>query len=161
MLHLNKRRAYLQAAWKPKWIKPGLRRAEKLWTTKYVKLRGIALSPPLSSADVVSDAERTMVDWPCYERWRQSQHAKMHSRNVQSEFQRFINSPIDSIAFTAGYTVPDWWLEPCQQRTYPRLYRMAVDILSAASMSTESERVFSRARPNVIFDRERLKTESV
>jgi hypothetical protein len=30
LLHPNKRRAYLQAAWKRKWIKPGLRRAEEL-----------------------------------------------------------------------------------------------------------------------------------
>jgi hypothetical protein len=30
LLHPNKRRAYLQAAWKPRWIKPGLLRAEEL-----------------------------------------------------------------------------------------------------------------------------------
>lgn len=40
LLHPNKRRAYLQAAWKPRWIKPGLRRAEELWAKKYEKAAG-------------------------------------------------------------------------------------------------------------------------
>lgn len=158
LLHPNKRRAYLLAAWQPRWIKPGLRRAEELWTKKYEKLGGTALSPPLLSTNGLSDAERTIVEETCYERWRQSQYAKMQSHNMQSEFQRFINSPVDSIGFTASYTVLDWWLEPCQQRTYPRLYHMAVDILSAPAMSAEAERVFSRARRTITFDREKLKS---
>jgi hypothetical protein len=37
LLHPNKRKAYVRAAWRPKWIKPGLRRAEELWTKKYEK----------------------------------------------------------------------------------------------------------------------------
>ncbi|KAI6788289.1 hypothetical protein KC361_g9125 [Hortaea werneckii] len=161
LLHPNKRRAYLLAAWQPRSIKPGLRRAEELWTKKYEKLGGTALSPPLLSTNGLSDAERTTIEETCYERWRQSQYAKMQSHNMQSEFQRFINSPVDSIGFTASYTVLDWWLEPCQQRTYPRLYHMAVDILSAPAMSAEAERVFSRARWTVTFDQEKLKAESV
>lgn len=80
---------------------------------------------------------------------------------MQSEFQRFIDSPVDSIGFTAIYTVSDWWLEPCQRRTYPWLYRVAVDILSASAMSAEAERVFSRARRTITFDREKLKAEKV
>lgn len=73
----------------------------------------------------------------------------MQSRNMQSEFQRFIDSPVDSIGFTASHAVLDWWLEPCQRRTYPRLYRMAVDILSTPAMSAEAGRVFSQARRTI------------
>lgn len=141
LLHPNKRRAYLQAAWKPKWIKPGLRRAEELWTKKYEKSGVMSSSTPSLLTDGQSDARGATGVETCYERWRQSQYAKMQTHNMHSEFQRFIDSPVDSIGFTASYTVLDWWLEPCQRRTYPRLYRMAVDILSAPAMSAEAERV--------------------
>jgi hypothetical protein len=40
LLHPNKRRAYLQAAWKPRWIKPCLQCTEELSTKKYKKLGG-------------------------------------------------------------------------------------------------------------------------
>lgn len=50
----------------------------------------------------------------------------------------------------------DWWLEPTQQSTYPRLARMAIDILSIPSMSAESERVFSSARHTISWDRSSL-----
>lgn len=32
LLHPNKRKTYLQAVWKNKWVKPCLLRAEDLWT---------------------------------------------------------------------------------------------------------------------------------
>jgi len=57
---------------------------------------------------------------------------------MKDEFDTFIEQ---------GYcSAPDaisWWLEEAQQRTYPRLSKMAIDILSAQGMSAESERVFS------------------
>lgn len=40
LLHPNKQRAYLQAAWQSTCIKPGLRRDEELWTKKFEKLGG-------------------------------------------------------------------------------------------------------------------------
>ena len=148
LLHPNKPKTYLQAAWMPKWIKPGLRRAEELWTKKYEKLETIIHSPKSPGCnDCRSDSEHAATCETVYERWRQSQYNKMHLRSkLQSEFDRFINSPADNIHFTDQYTVLHWWLESSQKRTYPRLYHMAVDILSAPAMSAEAERVFSRAR---------------
>ncbi|KAF4334808.1 ribonuclease H [Fusarium beomiforme] len=46
-----------------------------------------------------------------------------------------------------------WWLREEQQQTYPRLSRMAVDILSIQAMSAEPERVFSGARRTISWDR--------
>jgi hypothetical protein len=140
-------------------VKPGLRRAEELWKKKYEKSGSIYA--PLLLTNGQSDARCATDVETCYERWRQSQYAKIQSHNMHSEFQRFIDSPVGSIGFTASYTVLDWWLEPCQRRTYPRLYRMAVEILSAPAMSAEVERVFSRARRTITFDQEKLKAESM
>lgn len=112
------------------------------------------MSTPSLSTDVLRDTGRATVGQTCYERWRQSQYAKMQSHSMQSEFQRYVDSPVHSIDFIASYTVLDWWREPFQQRMYPRLYRMAVDILSAPDMSAEAEREFSRARRTITFDRD-------
>lgn len=46
-----------------------------------------------------------------------------------------------------------WWLREEQQQTYPRLFRMAIDILSVPAMSAEPERVFSGARRTISWDR--------
>lgn len=55
LLHPNKRRAYLQAAWKSRWIKPGIQRAEELWTKKYEKSGGVSSFTPSLSTDGQSD----------------------------------------------------------------------------------------------------------
>ncbi len=160
LLHPNKRKSYLQAAWKTKWIKPGLRRAEELWSKKYEKLDPVTYSPtPLLDAEASSDREEILLT--AYERWRQDRFAKMHPRNTPSEFERFINAPADSIHFTEDYTVLAWWLEPSQRRTYPRLYHIAIDILSAPAMSAQTERVFSRPRRQISFDRTTMTAEAI
>ncbi|GKU09855.1 unnamed protein product, partial [Fusarium langsethiae] len=48
-----------------------------------------------------------------------------------------------------------------QQQTYPRLSRMAVDILSIPAMSAEPERVFSGARRTISWDRCQLGSRTI
>ena len=154
-LHPNKRKAFLKAVWKPKWIKPGLRRAEELFN-KYEKQLVYSPKRPI---DV--DGDRKAAELTAYERWQQQRYAKITAGVTSSEFTRFVNAPADAIAFTDDYTVLDWWLEASQQRTYPRLSRMAIDILSAPAMSAEAERVFSRARRQKSYDKGGLKASTI
>ena len=42
-----------------------------------------------------------------------------------------------------------WWLKPTQQRNYPNLNRMALDLLSIPAMSTKPKRVFSSVQENI------------
>jgi hypothetical protein len=70
LLHPNKRRAYLQAAWKPRWIKPSLLRTEELWTKKYDRSGGISSSMPSLSTDRQSDTGRAAGAETYYKRWR-------------------------------------------------------------------------------------------
>jgi hAT family C-terminal dimerisation region len=49
-----------------------------------------------------------------------------------------------------------WWLEPTQQKIYPNLSKMALDILSIPSMSADPERLFSGAKITVSDRRNRL-----
>lgn len=87
----------------------------------------------------------------------QQQQSLLHRRRQdRDEFTVFINQ--DDIAVTNAIT---WWLEEAQQRTFPRLSRMAVDVLSAPAMSAGSERVFSLTRRTVEWHRSRLHGDTV
>lgn len=52
-------------------------------------------------------------------------------------------------------------LEAQQQRQYPNLAQMAIDVLSANPMSAEPERVFSNCRRAVPWDRAQISSEQV
>ena len=78
--------------------------------------------------------------------------------NRSDEFEVYIGGPpATSIAKTAL----DWWLEPTQMKNFPRLSRMAIDILSIPLMSAESERVFSGARRTISWERHSLGADVV
>jgi hypothetical protein len=54
-----------------------------------------------------------------------------------------------------------WWLREEQQRRYPRLSKMAIDILSIPAMSAEPERVFFRRTPyNILGQMSAWKSDS-
>ena len=72
------------------------------------------------------------------------------------EFERFIRQ--DTLEIVSPL---EWWNESAQQRSYPNLQQMALDILSIPSMSAESERVFSGTRRQITFDRSRLNGSSI
>lgn len=158
LLHPNKRKAYLQAVWRRGWVKPGLRRAEDLWARQYERLDAAQDSTTLCHR---SD-DREPTELTSYEIWQRQRSAKIaESNSLSSEFKRFVDAPAEAIRFHDSFTVLDWWQEPSQKRTYPRLSLMALDVLSAPAMSAEAERVFSRARRQISFDRECLKPDII
>ena len=55
--------------------------------------------------------------------------------SVEDEYEDFIKVKSTSIQGTAL----QWWLNPIRRADYPRLSRMAIDILSIPSMSAEAE----------------------
>lgn len=71
------------------------------------------------------------------------------------EFKRFIAAAPDNLDFTAK-SVIQWWTQHSQQEAYRLLSQHALDVLSAPSMSAESERVFSGARRTISWSRSQL-----
>ena len=57
---------------------------------------------------------------------------------LMDEYARYCESPTVEIEDAL-----QWWLESTQQRNFPNLSKMALNILSIPSMSSEPERVFS------------------
>jgi hypothetical protein len=85
------------------------------------------------------------------------QNRNKKSTTVQDEYIRYIRAPVIS-----EVTDPKaWWLEPTQQKTYPNLSKMALDILSIPAMSAEPERLFSGAGITITDRRNRLQSEAI
>ncbi|EED11559.1 hypothetical protein TSTA_008550 [Talaromyces stipitatus ATCC 10500] len=54
-----------------------------------------------------------------------------------------------------------WWCQDQQQKRWPRLSYMAIDILSIPAMSDEPERAFSGARRTISWERVQLSAENI
>lgn len=57
--------------------------------------------------------------------------------------------------------VREWWLAHEQQRDFPNLSRMALDVLSVPAMSASVERLFSSAKLTVTDSRNSLNIGSI
>jgi hypothetical protein len=68
------------------------------------------------------------------------------------EYARYIAQP-QVFRVKQGYK---WWLERTQQKNFPNLSKMALDILSIPAMSANPERLFSGAKITISDRRNRL-----
>ena len=71
---------------------------------------------------------------------------------ITDEYERYCQAE-RAYGFTSALS---WWLEETQQKNYPNLSKMAIDILSIPAMSAEPERLFSGAKLTVTDRRNRL-----
>lgn len=142
LLHPSYRKHYLDVTWRREWIKPAVNNVRAWWSKEYAHLE-VDEGPAVKQTEESSFFEK------------QKALIKRRQR-ISNEFDAFIQqTPID----TADPIT--WWLEDTQQRTFPRLSRMAVTVLSAPAMSAESERVFSLTRRTLSWDRLRLASTTV
>jgi hypothetical protein len=75
------------------------------------------------------------------------------------DFTSFINAKPTKL--TNNQSPIEWWCVPAQRMAYPVLSRLGIDVLSAFSMSAESERVFSGCRRTVTWQRSRLSSDII
>jgi hypothetical protein len=144
LLHPSYRKQYLTTTWPKAWVKPAVQRVKELWKDKYATIK------------VDEDAPISVVSQAPISFFQQQQELLQRRHHLNDEFEVFIEQ--SGIAVVNAIT---WWLEETQQRTFPRLSQMAIDILSAPSMSAESERVFSLTRRTISWDRTRLNCSTV
>jgi hypothetical protein len=76
------------------------------------------------------------------------------------EYDRYLKDPRHNTA-NQSFDPLNWWLEPAQQERYPRLSKMALDLLSAPAMSADNERLFSAAKLTVTDLRTRLRSNTI
>ena len=149
LLDPTKRRAYIEKNWPCEWHSSAIDSVTQLWETEYKDL------PPLTVPSVSSDAaaalgrtttKRQQKD-VTYERLRQRVAVEPPTADSKDTLEHFISSPVIKVEGTAL----EWWIQ--NRGNYPRLSRMAIDILSIPPQSAEPERTFSGARRTLSWDR--------
>lgn len=140
VLHPSRRLAHIKKNWPRAWHKSVLDGVRKHWKTHYQALPIATMTPPVGNRETVLDE---------YDILAQELDVASPAMSDLDEYESFVAQPpvvIDCAPLA-------WWLREEQQQTYPRLSRMAVDILSVPAMSAEPERVFSGARRTISWDR--------
>lgn len=143
LLDPSKRARYLEAHWKEEWVAIAIKRACTIWEEEYKMAPSLGRSQPLGSPQ----EQRDEFDRLVYE----MTVAEDITANGD-DFENFIqNTPIKIEGSPLA-----WWCQKQQIRSYPRLSRMAIDILSVPPGSADAESAFSGGRRTLSWDRERM-----
>ncbi|SRR6266516_2944316 len=150
LLHPQKRACYIEKRWDKDWRQPAIDAVRSLWQSNYESLS--TEPPPAETHQKGSVREPTIL-----ELLEQEMDVVDRAGEDRDDFDSFITAKPIRIACKPL----DWWCHPDQRRRFPRLSRMAIDILSIPPMSDEAERVFSGARRTISWERARLSAEMV
>lgn len=144
LLHPSKRLKYLRQNWRADWQDGAINKTRQIWS-QYKDC-------------VVETAQKDTpeIEMTVYDRLAQSLDVT-EAGDDEDELEKFINGSPCKITTSplAGCTRAE------QRMEYPRLHKMALDVLSIAPMSDKAERVFSGTRRTISFDRARLGAETI
>jgi hypothetical protein len=139
---------YIRANWRKSWQKPALQRVKKLWEDYREKAPFHMVIPSYekNASQDLDDFDRIAQDLGKFA--RPASQDEFEDYNAESPYE------IRTSALT-------WWCQDQQQKRWPRLSYMAIDILSIPAMSDEPERVFSGARRTISWERAQLSAENI
>lgn len=144
LLHPSKRLKYLRQNWRDDWHDGAIDKARQIWA-QYKDL-------PVAS----TPGRPPEIQMTAYDKLAQSLDVT-EACDDEDELEKFISGSPCKIAVSPL----EWWTREEQRMEYPRLHKMAINVLSIAPMSDKAERVFSGARRTVSYDRARLGTETI
>lgn len=139
--------AYTENTWecKSKWIKRAKAPVEQLW-------RDQSEATPSASVPRPGSIQETGLKKPNgYKLWMKEQKATIFNMD-NDEYKVYCRGHVIMVSNPLN-----WWLESAQRRRFPTLSLMAIDILSIAPISTETERLFSEAKLSVTDGRGSMK----
>ncbi|OAQ57382.1 hypothetical protein VFPPC_12483 [Pochonia chlamydosporia 170] len=87
------------------------------------------------------------------------QHTKVPE--VIDEYKRYCKEPVMEMDPDEVFDPLEWWQESTQQKVYPYLSKMALDLLSIPAMSAEVERLFSSCKITITDRRNRIGIDAV
>jgi hypothetical protein len=139
--------------WKPHWIRDAQKKVQNGVWKKYYKPKDVASTP----ADLNSASQKKknlLTDW---------EERTLDTEVLLDEYEQYCKAPVITInkEETEKFNPREWWLEPTQQRLYPNLSKMALDLLSCPAMSAEVERLFSNCKITITDRRSALGIDSV
>lgn len=146
--------AYMEKTWEDKteWVDRANARVGQLWRETYKSTESTACCPALRSE---STQEPTPKRPNGYKMWMSEQKATIFNMD-DDEYEVYCREPVIMVSDPLK-----WWLESAQRRRFPNLSLMAIDILSIAPMSTETERLFSKAKLSVTDQRGSMNVETL
>ncbi|OAA63224.1 transposase [Akanthomyces lecanii RCEF 1005] len=155
---------YFENTWTDAAQRPWLQKAKgmvrKLWEEEYKSLPSPPVAnedPPLKRLKVMSALERHRAfrtsTLPCG-----ISSAKVSLDEEFDEYDQWLSSPDPKHDLLVSDPVQYWWE---RRQDYPRLSRMALDLLSIPPMSAECERLFSVAGQMVSPFRTRLEASTI
>ena len=134
---------YIDSNWPAEWVLTAKIQMQEFWQTEY---KSTAITIPVPEA--MAPPQNTFRQWQ-----------KKRERSVLDidEYVKYLQAPVLPTVSDARA----WWLEPTQQKTYPALSIMALDMLSIPAMSAEPERLFSSAKITITDRRNKLGIKSI
>lgn len=151
LLDPSKRRKYIERNWRVSWQAPAIAAAQKLWLDEY-------------KTAAIPESLWVPPDVPSSRRQRNELDELLSDIAVTGpivddadDFETFVNAPPTRIT---GSPL-EWWLHRDQRKAYPRLSRMAIDLLSIPPESSDVESHFSSARRTLSWDRESMTCENL
>ena len=143
--------AYMERTWEDKtdWIERAKSRVGQLWRDTYKSTTSCPVLRPGSAP------ESTPRRPNGYKVWMNEQKATIFNMD-DDEYEVYCREPVMMISDSLK-----WWLELAQRRRFPNLSLMAIDILSIAPMSAETERLFSKAKLTVTDQRGSMNCETL
>jgi hypothetical protein len=143
VLHPQRKWRHIQKHWDPQWQEAARVQMKEFWEKSY---KPSPTNPPplceLSSRRPKNDFFKWLDD---------------SQDEVVDEYEQYCADPI-VLGVHQGL---DWWMETTQQKRYPNLSKMAMDILSIPAMSADPERLFSGAKITITDRRNRLGITSI
>lgn len=152
LLDPSKRLKYIKQNWPRQWHDTALAGAQGIWMTEYHGIdtpRGLDPPTPPPKPEKRSGILADLLQLSEVSEEAPSAHA--------DDLDAFINVT----PFKIQCTPLEWWCRPEQRSQYPRLSRMAIDLLSIPSESAEPERAFSGARRTASWDRLRMTCQNL
>jgi hypothetical protein len=162
ILQPSRRTAGLKEEWGKDRAEKAIHFANKLWQ----RYRDLLL--PVSSLSISASYEQ---DQPLYRSRAEDRKKKEREENVFEKIKKeraYVTRPRSQDEFEdycneASYDTQmpplKWWQLEMQQKRWPRLSRLALEVLSMPAMSAEPERVFSGGRHSMSWDRGKLSIE--
>lgn len=147
ILNPNLKWAYLNYYWKPDWVAKAKALMKSLWS----EYKSQDITPSAASQAAIP------MDTSAANPLKRSLAAFMQNHSQASiALDEYTHYCDQDTVLGEGETPLNWWLQPTQQKKYPNLSKLAIDILTIPAMSAEVERLFSRAKLTLNDQRNRL-----
>ncbi|KAJ4184065.1 hypothetical protein NW759_017045 [Fusarium solani] len=148
LLDPSKRKSYIEGCWPEDWHEGAFTAARSLWKEEYNHDVEIQLSEQSLAAPTSLKRKKDTMLSKMHLELRNKTMARARGKH---DFDSFISEA--PIALAEGTTALQWWCSEDVRTAYPRLSRMAIDILYVPAESEGPERTFSGARRTARWDR--------